>query len=221
MHASMLSLSSLAVVVAATPIPTGGYDGYWSPPSTPEKVNLEIFTDLLCDDCKAAWPTMTAVRAHYNSSLSFGLHVFPLPYHRNAFYAAQAARALKSLTQSDAAVWKWADQLYGDAEPNQNAFLNDATANMTGDAVIAAFASLATRVAGTSAVDFVPKMQWGTKEDGAARASWKYGASRGVTGTPTFLLNGVVADATPSWTLDDWTKVIDPLLLKAPAYRSS
>ena len=59
-------------------------------------------------------------------------------------------------------------------------------------------------------------------EDGAARASWKYGASRGVTGTPTFLLNGVaVADATPSWTLDDWTKVIDPLLLKAPAYRSS
>ena len=76
-------------------------------------------------------------------------------------------------------------------------------------------------MAGTSAVDFVPKMQWGTKEDGAARASWKYGASRGVTGTPTFLLNGVVADATPSWTLDDWTKVIDPLLLKAPAYRSS
>ena len=218
----MLSLLSLAVVVAATPIPTGGYDGYWSPPSTPEKVNLEIFTDLLCDDCKAAWPTMTAVRAHYNSSLIFGLHVFPLPYHRNAFYAAQAARALKSLTQSDAAVWKWAGQLYGDAEPNQNAFLNDATANMTGDAVIAAFASLATRVAGTSAVDFVPKMQWGTKEDGAARASWKYGASRGVTGTPTFLLNGVaVADATPSWTLDDWTKVIDPLLLKAPAYRSS
>ena len=84
----------------------------------------------------------------------------------------QAARALKSLTQSDAAVWKWADQLYGDAEPNQNAFLNDATANMTGDAVIAAFASLATRVAGTSAVDFVPKMQWGTKEDGAARDAY-------------------------------------------------
>ena len=87
----MLSLSSLAVVVAATPIPTGGYDGYWSPPSTPEKVNLEIFADLLCDDCKAAWPTMTAVRSHYNSSMAFGLHVFPLPYHRNAFYAAQAA----------------------------------------------------------------------------------------------------------------------------------
>jgi hypothetical protein len=34
---------SLTVFVAATPIPTGGYDGYWSPPSTPEKVNLEIF----------------------------------------------------------------------------------------------------------------------------------------------------------------------------------
>ena len=36
---------SLTVFVAATPIPTGGYDGYWSPPSTPEKVNLEIFAD--------------------------------------------------------------------------------------------------------------------------------------------------------------------------------
>ena len=70
--------------------------------------------------------------------------------------------------------------------------------------------------------EFTSRMAYGSDDDQATRASWKYGASRGVTGTPTFLLNGVtVADATPSWTLDDWTKVIDPLLLKAPAYRSS
>jgi len=46
------------------------------------------------------------------------------------------------------------------------------------------------------------------------RVSWKYGCSRGqVTGTPTFLINGVFINADPSWTLAEWKQVIDPILL--------
>ena len=36
-----------------------------------------------------------------------------------------------------------------------------------------------------------------------------------VSGTPQFLVNGVGVGASSSWTVDDWKKVIDPLLGKA------
>ena len=36
-----------------------------------------------------------------------------------------------------------------------------------------------------------------------------------VSGTPQFLVNGVEVGASSSWTLDDWKKVINPLLGKA------
>ena len=34
----------------------------------------------------------------------------------------------------------------------------------------------------------------------------------GVAGTPMFMVNDVLVSADPSWTVDDWRKVIDPLL---------
>lgn len=33
-----------------------------------------------------------------------------------------------------------------------------------------------------------------------------------VAGTPTFLINGVMINADPSWTLKDWKSIIDPIL---------
>ncbi|CAF3126390.1 unnamed protein product [Rotaria sp. Silwood2] len=44
------------------------------------------------------------------------------------------------------------------------------------------------------------------------RISWKYACSRGVVGTPTFFINGVVTSANSAWSLDDWKSVIDPIL---------
>jgi hypothetical protein len=41
----------------------------------------------------------------------------------------------------------------------------------------------------------------------------QYGCSRGVVGTPTFLVNGVaVAGADESWSVDEWAKVLDPIM---------
>ena len=33
-----------------------------------------------------------------------------------------------------------------------------------------------------------------------------------MAGTPTFFINGVTIDASPSWTLADWKSIIDPIL---------
>jgi len=48
--------------------------------------------------------------------------------------------------------------------------------------------------------------------DSATRVSWKYIVSRGISGTPNFLVNGVAVDADPDWGLSEWKKLIQPLL---------
>jgi hypothetical protein len=42
-----------------------------------------------------------------------------------------------------------------------------------------------------------------------SRTSWKYGCSRGISGTPIFLANGVVLDGAESWQADDWKTFIE------------
>lgn len=43
--------------------------------------------------------------------------------------------------------------------------------------------------------------------------TFQYGTSRGVIGTPTFLVNGFATQADDSWTLADWIALLNPLLL--------
>jgi len=46
-----------------------------------------------------------------------------------------------------------------------------------------------------------------------ARYAWKYGCSRGVSGTPFFMINGVLDPNGGSYTVDDWTKLINELMM--------
>lgn len=45
-----------------------------------------------------------------------------------------------------------------------------------------------------------------------ARYAWKYAASRGTTGTPQFLVNGVHVPDAPEYTMAEWQQFIDTLL---------
>lgn len=45
-----------------------------------------------------------------------------------------------------------------------------------------------------------------------ARYAWKYAASRGVTGTPQFLVNGVHVPDAAEYTMAEWEQFIDMLL---------
>ena len=45
-----------------------------------------------------------------------------------------------------------------------------------------------------------------------ARYAWKYAASRAITGTPQFLVNGVQVPAAPEFSLADWSDFIHSLL---------
>ena len=45
-----------------------------------------------------------------------------------------------------------------------------------------------------------------------ARYAWKYAASRSMTGTPQFLVNGVHVPDAPEYTAVQWGQFIDSLL---------
>ena len=45
-----------------------------------------------------------------------------------------------------------------------------------------------------------------------ARYAWKYAASRGMTGTPQFLINGVHVPTAPDFSVTEWNIFLDELL---------
>ena len=47
-------------------------------------------------------------------------------------------------------------------------------------------------------------------EDGT-RMLWKYGSARGVSGTPTAFVNGVMLDSFP-WSVEDWMTLLNSLV---------
>jgi hypothetical protein len=143
------------------------------------------------------------------------VHTFPLPYHNNAFRAAQAGHFARHVDfHGSGFFFEWMSTIFR----AQETFGNSAIANMTEPEVIRAMAKIAAAPgpggAGpwTTVEEFTAGMS-DSALNGATRASWKYGCSRGVSGTPTFMINGVlVTQAQADWTVADWRNVIDPLL---------
>ena len=55
-------------------------------------IHLTAFVDLTCPDSKQAWPTVKKIADMYGPKVvQFTLQLFPLPYHTNAFIAAQVS----------------------------------------------------------------------------------------------------------------------------------
>ncbi|RHY17908.1 hypothetical protein DYB32_010454 [Aphanomyces invadans] len=52
----------------------------------------------------------------------------------------------------------------------------------------------------------------GTERDSDTRTEWKHACTRGISGTPQYLLNDVPINAEPTWTFDDWMAFLEPLL---------
>jgi hypothetical protein len=185
------------------PIPST-YDGYKAG-SPSAQVTLESFMDFLCPDSKQSWPVLQQVLSYYGGNkIQHIMHVFALPYHHNAFLAAKAGVILER--KQTGLIWKWLDVIFS----HQAAFWNAATANMTATQVISAMADLAAPL-GISKRDFINGMN-DANLDIIARVSWKFSAGRGISGTPSFIVNGVfVPQASSTWSFADWRNLLDPL----------
>jgi predicted DsbA family dithiol-disulfide isomerase len=59
--------------------------------STPRPVVLDYWCELQCPDCRTALDDLRALRARYGDNLDIRLRHFPLEKHKYAYAAAQAA----------------------------------------------------------------------------------------------------------------------------------
>jgi len=201
-------LVALIGVAGQAPIPQR-QDGFaiGAPLSNSIAIVFEAFVDLLCPDCAQAWPTIKQVTQHYGANIHVRMHTFPLPYHTWGFYAAQAAHVIDH-HQAGTAFPTFADTMFA----QQQNFWNPATSNLTANDVLNNFVKVAVSTGLIDPTSFVNGMNDDNLNE-ETRVSWKYACSRGVLGTPTFLVNGVILpDADPSWSLQDWQQILDPLV---------
>jgi len=196
-------------VSAQNPIPNRP-DGYASPTggAGDSPVVLEIFVDLLCPDSKAVWPTIGAVIDSYAGQVRLVTHLFPLPYHTWAFIANQGAFVVDDSSKHNvSAVYNYFDFAFN----IQSQFYNAATASLSTNQIISNLASAVDKAGILSAKAFTAgindaNLNWN------ARVAWKYACSRAITGTPSFLINGVFINADLTWSVADWQSIINPLL---------
>jgi len=177
-------------------VPISSRNPTWGSRTAP--VTIVEFADFQCPFCSLAEPTMARIRATYGpDKVRLVWKNLPLPFHENARPAAEAAMGVFALAGADA-FWKFHDAAFqgqralGDAK--YEAWARDAGVKDMG----------AWR-AGVVAHTWAP----------AVDADLQDAQNLGVSGTPTFLVNGVpVIGAQP---FDQFKTVIDQQIQAAQA----
>ncbi|MDQ0757108.1 thioredoxin domain-containing protein [Arthrobacter sp. B3I4] len=142
-------------------------------PST-EKAQLVEFLDFECESCRAAEPLVQELKQEYGDRITFIHRYFPLPGHRNsgnAALAVEAAAAQGKYEQMTAKLFETQPQ-WGNKQDSQSAAFRTFAQELGLDlkAYDAAVADEKTKA--------------------RIRRDVTDGAGLGVTGTPTFFLNG-------------------------------
>ncbi|CAF1339484.1 unnamed protein product [Adineta steineri] len=203
----ILTVMYAGFISAQVPIPSRP-DGYGVGGPADAHVVVDMFFDPLCPGCKASWPTLLQLIQTYTTRIHVRIHTFPLPYHTNSFVASQGLHVIANATNRNLdSIFRYATRVF----ETQEMWSNDATKSMTMTQIIDSLASMVDKAG------FLPKGKFlaGMASDDIneeTRISWKYACSRGIVGTPTFLINGVATSASSAWSLDDWKSVIDPIL---------
>ena len=148
-------------------LPIGSRDHTRGPESAP--VTLVEYGDFECPQCAAAYPIITRVADTFGDRLRFVFRHFPLTNsHPNAQHAAEAAE----VAALGGAFWPMYDALYA-----EQAKLSDRKILECGAA------------AGVSSVDI--ERAWASHERlGRIKEDFASGIKSGVTGTPSFFING-------------------------------
>lgn len=210
-HIFLINLlsSTFGLTLAQTPIPSRP-DGYTYHGVPGAHVVLDVFVDLMCPDSRTVYPVMKQVAENYApEDLQLRFHVFPLPYHRNAYIMAQGTLTIDEAEGIDG-VFQYFDAIY--SGNTQDLFTNKPTANMTTMEVQDAIGRMA-----VAAVDGLTMDEWragqaNSNDDWGARVSWKYACSKSVTGTPWWFINDVYVAGQYTWTAENWESIIDSVL---------
>ncbi|HEX3776402.1 MAG TPA: thioredoxin domain-containing protein [Polyangiaceae bacterium] len=76
------------------------------------KVVIQEFSDFQCPFCKRVEPTVQAIEKEYGNKIKFVWRHMPLPFHKNAPTAAEAAQEVFA-QKGSAAFWTFHDKVFG------------------------------------------------------------------------------------------------------------
>ncbi len=154
-------------------------------------VTLTEYGDFQCPACLQAEPLVQQVVQKYKKDIFFEFKNFPIPGHQNAVSSARTALA----ANLQGKFWEMHDILY----QNQSTWSEVSNPYTV-------FESYAQNL-GLDLAKFKQDFESGEVND-AINADKSAGQQLGVTGTPTFYLDGKKLDPTPT-TLDEFSKLID------------
>ncbi|MCF2536523.1 DsbA family protein [Streptomyces sp. FB2] len=143
--------------------------------SSPDRtaVVLDFWCELQCPDCRSALDDLRALRARYGDRLELRLRHFPLEKHKHAFAAAQAAE--EALEQGQGQGWPYIEAVLGRVEE----------LDRQGEP----FLIEAARELGLDAEEFDTALIDG-RHILIVDADQAEGKAIGVTGTPTYVIDG-------------------------------
>ncbi|GAA3307936.1 DsbA family protein [Streptomyces cinereospinus] len=141
-----------------------------SSPVRPTAV-LDVWCELQCPDCRSALDDLRALRARYGDRLELRLRHFPLEKHQHAFAAAQAAEEAAAQGQG----WPYVEAVLARVEE----------LDRRGEPVLVEVA----RELGLDAEEFDTALIDG-RHILVVDADQAEGKAIGVTGTPTYVIDG-------------------------------
>ncbi len=135
------------------------------------KVVIQEFSDFQCPFCKRVVDTVSAIEKTYGNKVKIVWRHMPLPFHKDAPLAAEAAQEAFA-QKGSAAFWKFHDKLF-EAQPDIQRPKLEAIAQELG----------------LDMDKFKAALDSG-KHKAKIEADTKLGNSAGINGTPAFVING-------------------------------
>lgn len=200
----------LAIATQYAPIPSVPDGLSQGGNSSTLKLKFEAFFDLMCPDSKGSYailkPLLPKILA--NDQFQFTIHFFPLVFHREAYTMSEAVHYIKKTYGNEKAL-EFIDLIF----TNQESFGTPETYNKTRFEVEDEVAQLVLKNLNLNTTKDV--YLTGVREsanDEASRVSWKFGCSKGVTGTPIFFANGVKVDGAEAFDAKGFTDFFNQYL---------
>ncbi|ERM96198.1 hypothetical protein AMTRI_Chr09g34530 [Amborella trichopoda] len=203
-----LFCSSMLVLTVDSQVPIPPrYDGflYKHKYLSLDSIIVEAFFDPICPDSRDAWPPLKKALHDYSHHVSLIVHPFALPYHDNSFVSCRALHIADTLNSST--TYPLLETFF----KHQEKFYNNPTFHKSRESIVKEIVKLAAKVVGNFSA-----LESGFENSSSrtkAIISFKYGCSRGVTGTPFFFVNGMpLSESGSALNYSDWRRTIDPLL---------
>ena len=169
-------------------------------------VFIDVFYDNICSDSAANCPMLLQLvnQDYLKGRLGVAINIFPLPYHHNSFFAAWAGETIKQ-TEPDKFIpyMRYIFSRYDD-------FISKAV-ELTEPEVQSRYASYVESATGIKSQTILDG--FGNSDlNQRARLAWKYACSRGISGTPTFIVNDVIVPEASEFDLKQWNNFLSKLL---------